>query len=68
MTKIENAKIENAKIENAASNLSQDFRALQDDELDSVNGGVVPGDGGCTRWINLSAYLERGWITNLPQH
>lgn len=36
-----------SEIKNAASNQDDAVRLLQDGELDAVNGGVVPGDGGC---------------------
>jgi hypothetical protein len=32
---------------NVALNLIQGARALEDDRLDLVCGGIVPGDGGC---------------------
>lgn len=33
--------------ENAASNSIEGIHGLEDDRLDNVTGGVVPGDGGC---------------------
>lgn len=44
---------------NGAPDLIQEGRALEDNCLDLVSGGVVPGDGGCIPPGGIEAFMNK---------